>query len=70
MAQTRRNGFAMTSGSVARGVSGVGIPIQPRRGLLQLAISVSAVIDEMDEGEARKFALIMQSALQQASFPA
>lgn len=67
--EARRNGFAMTSGSVTKGVSGVGTPVLPRRGLLQMAISVSAVTDTIDETEARKFAQIMQSALQQAAFP-
>jgi len=56
VAQSRVNGFAVSSGSVADGLVGVGVPVLPRRGLLQLAISVSAVADVLDPDEARHIA--------------
>lgn len=56
VAQSRANGFAVSSGSVADGLVGVGVPVLPRRGLLQLAISVSAVADVLDPDEARQIA--------------
>lgn len=69
VAFAKAQGFASTSGSVAQGVSGVGVPVLPRRGLLQMAISVSAVTDFIDDNEARKFAHIIQTALHQAYSP-
>jgi hypothetical protein len=35
----------------------------PRKGLLQLAISVSAVADVMDSGEARNIASLLDAAI-------
>lgn len=67
--QARASGYAVTSGSVALGVSGVGVPILPRKGLLQLAISVSAVTDSIDENEARRFAQMMQEAVNTVWMP-
>jgi DNA-binding IclR family transcriptional regulator len=55
--EARRDGFSLTSGSVAHGLSGVGVPV-PRTGILQLAISVSAVAESIDRTEARRFAEI------------
>lgn len=59
----RREGFAVSSGTVASGLVGVGLPVLPRKGLLQLAISVSAVADVMDSGEARKIATQIDAAI-------
>ena len=62
-AQGRELGFAVSSGSVADGLVGVGVPVLPRRGLLQLAISVSAVADVMDPAEARQIAGIIEAGI-------
>lgn len=64
VALTRKRGFAMSSATVALGLSGVGVPILPRRGLMQLAISVSAVADLMDVTEARGIAGVISTAIQ------
>jgi DNA-binding IclR family transcriptional regulator len=69
VAEVRRNGFAQSAGSVARGVCGVGVAVLPKRGLLQLAISVSAVTEAMDFAEAQRFAAIIQSALRSHPVP-
>lgn len=61
--ETRNNGFSVSSGSVANGLSGVGVAITPQEGLLQLAISVSAVTDSIDSIEARHFASIIGTAI-------
>jgi DNA-binding IclR family transcriptional regulator len=61
--QTRIMGFSISSGTVVKGVSGVGVPIVPRQGVMQFAISVSAVTSEIDEAEARKFADIIKAIL-------
>lgn len=63
IAQTRRDGFAISSGSVAAGLAGIGVAVQPRQGLLQLAISVSAVTDAFDPAEARQIAGIIGAAI-------
>lgn len=59
----RRCGYSTSSGTVARGVSGIGVPVLPCKGLMQLAISVSAVTDAISEEEARAFARIIKTAL-------
>ncbi len=69
-AEAREHGFAMSSGSVAPGVCGVGVAVLPKTGLLQLAVSVSAVTDAMDPAEARKFAETIGSAFKLAGQPA
>ena len=69
-AECRKHGFAMSSGSVAPGICGVGVAVVPKIGLLQLAVSVSAVCDTMDRSEARKFADAIRSALQHADMRA
>ncbi len=61
--QARDAGFAVSSGSVANGLVGVGVPVLPRRGVLQLAISVSAVADVIDPGEARHIASLIDAAM-------
>ena len=63
VAQGRAQGFAVSSGTVADGLVGVGVPVLPRRGLLQLAISVSAVADVMDPAEARQIAGIIEAGI-------
>lgn len=65
----RRNGFSVSAGSVARGVSGVGVPVLPRTGLMQLAISVSAVTDSIDMGEAKRFSDLIRATLAQHDLP-
>jgi DNA-binding IclR family transcriptional regulator len=65
IAQARTTRFVFSAGTVARGVCGVGVPVLPRRGLVQLAVSVSAVTDQMDPAEARRFAAIIRAALDQ-----
>lgn len=54
IAEARKAGYAVSAGSVANGLVGVGVPVLPRSGLLQLAVSVSAVADVMDPAEARQ----------------
>jgi DNA-binding IclR family transcriptional regulator len=63
VAETRVNGFSVSAGSVAKGLVGVGVAIQPSEGLLQLAISVSAVTDSIDLIEARQIAGIIQAGI-------
>lgn len=59
----RHEGYALSSGSVASGLVGVGVPVLPRQGLLQLAVSVSAVAETIDPAEARHFAGTMKEAI-------
>lgn len=61
--QTREQGFSISSGTVANGLSGIGMAVLPRKGLLQLAISVSAVADQFDPDEARQIAHTIASAI-------
>lgn len=63
IAGVRQNGFSVSTGSVAKGVSGIGVPVLPRTGLLQLAISVSAVTDDVDPAEAKKIAGLIHTAI-------
>ncbi len=63
IAQARRDGFAVSSGTVAAGLAGIGMVVTPRQGLLQLAISVSAVTDAFDPAEARQFAGIIAAEI-------
>lgn len=65
----RVNGYAVSSGSVANGLVGVGMPVLPRKGLLQLAISVSAVADVMDADEARQIARVIDAAIKRRLAP-
>jgi DNA-binding IclR family transcriptional regulator len=67
IALARQNGFATSAGSVAPGLIGVGVPVLPRTGLLQLAVSVSAVTDTIDPQEAGQFAGIMNAAIRKKS---
>jgi DNA-binding IclR family transcriptional regulator len=66
----RSNGYIVSSGTVASGLVGVGVPVLPRKGLLQLAISVSAVADVMDPGEARQIATLISAAIKSRMAPA
>ncbi|MEZ5744831.1 MAG: IclR family transcriptional regulator [Sphingomonadaceae bacterium] len=59
----RELGYAISAGSVAQGLVGVGVPVEPRSGLLQLAVSVSAVADVMDPGEAQRIAETIRRAI-------
>jgi len=59
----RQNGYSISSGSVASGVCGIGVPVLPQRGLMQLAVSVSAVTDVVTPQEAKTIAGIIKSAI-------
>jgi DNA-binding IclR family transcriptional regulator len=63
----RRMGYAFSSGSVAQGLTGIGVPILPRQGLVQLAISVSAAGRVIDAAEAKQVASIISSAIRERS---
>jgi DNA-binding IclR family transcriptional regulator len=63
IARARQDGYSLSAGSVGPGLVGVGVPVLPRRGLLQLAVSVSAVADTMDPREARQIAGVIDSAI-------
>lgn len=65
IAKGREAGFVVSSGSVADGLVGLGVPVLPRQGLLQLAVSVSAVADVIDPDEARQIAAIITSGIRQ-----
>jgi DNA-binding IclR family transcriptional regulator len=60
---TRQQGFSVSSGTVARGVVGVGVAILPKQGRVQLALSVSAVASAIDPSEARKLASVISTAI-------
>jgi DNA-binding IclR family transcriptional regulator len=61
---TRQRGFSLSSGTVAAGVSGVGVAILPQEGLVQLALSVSAVASTIDPREAKKIVSVISAAIQ------
>jgi DNA-binding IclR family transcriptional regulator len=63
VAQIRRHGFSMSSGTVAAGVSGVGVAIKPQDGLLQFAISVSAPKERFELTEGKAIAAIISSVI-------
>jgi DNA-binding IclR family transcriptional regulator len=65
IAQTRLDGYSVSCGTVAAGLAGVGVAVLPRQGLLQLAISVSAVTDAFDPAEARQFAGIIAATIRE-----
>ena len=69
LAETRGCGFAYSSGTVATGVCGVGVAVLPKTGLMQLAMGVTAVTDQMGFAEAQKFAAIIKAALQVFRLP-
>jgi DNA-binding IclR family transcriptional regulator len=66
---TRQRGFSISSGTVALGVTGVGVVVPPRYGMTQLAISVSAVADGINEAEARKTAALIARAIGEHADP-
>lgn len=63
--EARLAGYAISSSSVAEGLVGVGMSVPQRGGLLHLAISVSAVADIIDPGEARGIAATIETAIRQ-----
>jgi DNA-binding IclR family transcriptional regulator len=69
LALARQNGFTVSTGTVAPGLIGVGVPVLPRTGLLQLAVSVSAVTDTIDPREARQLAGIIDAAIRRKPAP-
>lgn len=63
----RRRGFSVSTGTVALGVIGIGVPIARSQGSPQLAISVSAVVDMINPAEAKEIASVISAAIQSAS---
>lgn len=61
---TREQGFSVSSGTIAPGVIGVGVAIPSQQGLIQLALSVSAVASALDAREAKKIAATISAAIQ------
>jgi DNA-binding IclR family transcriptional regulator len=65
VAEARKNGFAVSSNTVANGLTGIGVPIQPTTGLLQLAISVSAAVPAINAIETKQYAAMISTAIAQ-----
>ena len=63
--RTRRQGYAMSTGTVVAGVTGVGIALPAPDGGAQLALSVSAVATELDGKAVKRVAAILIEAGQQ-----
>lgn len=63
VAATKQNGFSISSGSVAAGLTGIGVAVPARRGLMQIAISVSAVADTIELVKARQIASVITTAI-------
>jgi DNA-binding IclR family transcriptional regulator len=61
--RTRQRGFAISSGTVAHGLTGIGVAIPSVDGAAQLAISVSAVIHRIDPVEAAAIAGTIAAAI-------
>jgi DNA-binding IclR family transcriptional regulator len=57
--QTRRQGFAVSAGTVVPGVTGIGVPILPHQEPAELAISVSAVTSTLAPGEVQEIAALL-----------
>lgn len=55
----REAGFSLSNGTVALGVTGVGVAIPKDQGISQLAISVSAVAETINTKEARQLATVI-----------
>ena len=66
IAFARQHGFAMSSGTIAPGVTGIGVAMPPQ-GLTQLAMSVSAVANSISLPEAEKIAAILATAIRSRS---
>ena len=64
---TRRRGYAVSSGTVALGVVGVGVAVPSQDGLAQLAISVSTVGNKIDPAEAKQIASIISATIEAVS---
>jgi len=64
----RQAGYALSNGTVALGVTGIGVAIPKAHGMNQLAISVSAVADSINPTEARKLAAIISSHIGGVAF--
>ena len=60
---TRRLGYALSTGTVAKGLAGIGVAIQPRRGLIQLALSVSLVADTIGSADVQQIASVIAAAI-------
>jgi DNA-binding IclR family transcriptional regulator len=59
----RDNGYSLTQGTVATGLTGIGVAIRPKQGILQLSISVSAVVDSINPTESRQIAEILAAEI-------
>lgn len=64
----RQAGFAQSNGTVALGVTGIGVAIPKTEGMNQLAISVSAVANSINPTEARKLAAIIARHIGSVAF--
>lgn len=65
--RTREAGHSVSSGTVVKGVSGVGLLISGTNGKQRLAITVSVVAEKIAPAEALKLADVLSSALGQVS---
>jgi DNA-binding IclR family transcriptional regulator len=60
---SRKRGFAISAGSIARGVIGVGLAIEHTEHSPRLGVSVSAVADQINSKEARAIASTISKAI-------
>lgn len=65
VADTRARGFAISSDTVASGVSGIGVLLPPEGGDPVLALTVSAVTSAIDTKEAGRLAATIGSVMQE-----
>jgi DNA-binding IclR family transcriptional regulator len=65
VANTRARGFAISSDTVASGVSGIGVLIPTESGGPSLALTVSAVTSAIDTKEARRLAATIRGVIQE-----
>lgn len=65
VARTRQKGYSVSSGTVARGVSGVGVLVPIRDRQLPLAVTVSAVASMLPEQEVARLASTIAKAIRE-----
>jgi DNA-binding IclR family transcriptional regulator len=65
--ETRQRGFSISLGTVAAGVSGIGVVVPDLPPHIQLALTVSCASDTIDDAEARVLASVITSALRARS---
>jgi DNA-binding IclR family transcriptional regulator len=61
--QARLDGYVAGSEMVTTGIYGVAVPILPRTGLLQFAISLSMVVSVLPPDEAKQIAARIRAAI-------